>query len=48
MENFRNYAALQLLLSLIGKVDNPAKVAVFWADQLIQELNEETRYNLSD
>jgi hypothetical protein len=38
-DEFRNFAATFLLVELIGKVENPAKTAVFWADQLIKELN---------
>ena len=45
---FRYSAALLLLLKLLGKVENPAKKAVFWADQLIKELNENTRDNNSN
>jgi hypothetical protein len=47
-DKFRNNAALLLLVSLLGKVENPARTAVFWADQLIKELNEDTRYNNSN
>lgn len=46
-DDFREQAALQLLTVLMGNVENPAKKAVFWADQLIKELNEKG-YNNSN
>jgi hypothetical protein len=48
MRNFRKYAALLLLSVLIDKVANPAKVAVFWADELIKELNGKSTHDNSD
>jgi hypothetical protein len=47
-DNFREQAALQLLTALIGNVANPAKKAVFWADELIKELNGKEGYNNSN
>jgi hypothetical protein len=44
-DNFREQAALQLLTVLMGNVTNPAKNAVFWADELIKELNEKKHNN---
>lgn len=44
-DNFREQAALQLLTVLMGNVTNPAKKAVFWADELIKELNAKDRHN---
>ena len=44
-KKFRDYAALHILTTLIGNVDNPAKKAVFWADELIKELNEKKHNN---
>jgi hypothetical protein len=44
-DNFREQAALQLLTVLMGNVTNPAKKAVFWADELIKELNEKRHNN---
>lgn len=41
IEEFRYFAALQLLKVLIGSVENPAKTAVFWADALLDELNKD-------
>lgn len=35
---FRNYAALLILVNLIDRTTNPAKMAIFWADELIKEL----------
>lgn len=35
---FRNYSALLILTVLIDKTTNPAKTAVFWADELMREL----------
>lgn len=48
MDDFRKEAALVLLSVLIDKEDNPAKKAVFWADELIKELNAKERYNNSN
>ena len=36
--DFRNYAALLILVNLIDRTTNPAKMAIFWADELIKEL----------
>jgi hypothetical protein len=47
-DNFREEAALQLLTVLMGNVANPAKKAVFWADELIKELNAKERHNNSN
>lgn len=47
-EEFRREAALELLTVLMGNVVNPAKKAVFWADELIKELNAKTRNNNSN
>ena len=47
-EEFRQEAALQLLTVLMGNVTNPAKKAVFWADELIKELNAKKGYNNSN
>lgn len=44
-EEFRREAALELLTVLMGNVVNPAKKAVFWADELIKELNEKRHNN---
>lgn len=41
-EEFRNYSALQIMIALIDKVTNPAKTAVFWANELIKELYDNT------
>jgi hypothetical protein len=48
MKDFRKHAALLLLSVLVGKVTNPAKTAVFWADELIKELNGKGTHNNSD
>lgn len=40
--DFRNFSALQIMTALIDKTTNPAKTAVFWADELIKELNDDT------
>lgn len=37
-KEFRNYSALLILTVLIDKTTNPAKAAVFWADELMREL----------
>ena len=42
-EEFRNYSALLILTVLIDRTTEPAKAAVFWADELIKEL-----YNRND
>lgn len=41
--DFRNYSALLILTVLLGKTTNPAKAAVFWADELIKELYDEDK-----
>lgn len=43
--DFRNYSALLILTVLIDRTTNPAKAAVFWADELMKELygDDETR-----
>ena len=38
--DFRNYSALLILTVLIDRTTNPAKAAVFWADELMKELYE--------
>ena len=40
-KDFRNYSALLILTVLIDKTTNPAKAAVFWADELMKELYDE-------
>ena len=40
-KEFRQFAALTLLSALVNKVANPAEVAVFWADELIKELEKQ-------
>lgn len=40
-KEFRQFAALTLLSVLVNKVANPAEVAVFWADELIKELDRQ-------
>lgn len=42
-EDFRNYSALLILTVLIDKTSNPAKAAVFWADELIKELYDKKK-----
>lgn len=37
-KDFRNYAALLILVNLIDRTTNPAKTAVFWANELMKEL----------
>lgn len=37
-EEFRNLSALLILTNLIDRTTEPAKKAVFWADELIKEL----------
>ena len=39
-EDFRCISALLILVNLIGKASNPAETAVFWADELIKELEK--------
>ena len=38
---FRQFAALALLSALVNTVANPAELAVFWADELIKELEKQ-------
>ena len=40
-DDFRNYSALLILTVLIDRTTNPAKAAVFWANELIKELYED-------
>lgn len=40
-KEFRNYSALLILTVLIDRTTNPAKAAVFWADELIRELYDD-------
>jgi hypothetical protein len=40
-KEFRQFAALALLSELVNKVTNPAEVAVFWADELLKELDKQ-------
>lgn len=42
-DEFRNYSALLILTVLIDRTTNPAKAAVFWADELIKELYDGKR-----
>lgn len=37
-KRFRELSALLILTVLIDKTTNPAKTAVFWADELMKEL----------
>ena len=37
-DDFRNYSALRILTVLLDRTTEPAKAAVFWADELIKEL----------
>lgn len=37
-KKFRDFSALLILTVLIDKTTNPAKTAVFWADELVKEL----------
>lgn len=51
--DFRNYSALLILTVLIDRTTEPAKAAVFWADELMKELygskeDEEVRLHNSD
>lgn len=39
-EEFRNYSALLILTVLLDRTTEPAKAAVFWADELMKELYE--------
>ena len=41
-EEFRNYSALLILTVLIDRTTNPAKTAVFWANELMKELYDDT------
>lgn len=41
-KDFRNYSALLILTVLIDRTTNPAKAAVFWADELMKELYDDT------
>ena len=41
-KEFRNYSALLILTVLIDKTTNPAKAAVFWANELVKELYDDT------
>lgn len=43
--DFRNYSALLILTVLIDRTTNPAKAAVFWADELMKELYGDDREN---
>ena len=40
--DFRKYSALLILTVLIDRTTNPAKAAVFWADELMKELYDDT------
>lgn len=40
-EEFRNYSALLILTVLIDRTTNPAKTAVFWANELMKELYDD-------
>ena len=37
-EDFRNYSALLILTVILDKTVNPAKAAVMWANELVEEL----------
>ena len=37
-DDFRNYSALLILTVLLDRTTEPAKAAVFWADEFIKEL----------
>lgn len=41
-KEFRNYSALLILTVLIDRTTNPAKTAVFWANELMKELYDDT------
>ena len=43
--DFRNYSALLIMTVLIDRTTNPAKAAVFWADELMKELYGDDREN---
>lgn len=47
-EEFRNYSALLILTVLIDRTTNPAQAAVFWANNLIKELYDESEDNNRD
>lgn len=40
---FRNFSALLILVHLIDRTANPAKTAVFWADELMKELYDDEK-----
>lgn len=42
-KDFRNVSALLILTVLIDKTTDPAKTAVFWADELMKELYDNTK-----
>ena len=44
-KKFRDHAALLILTVLIDKTTNPAKTAVFWANELVKELYDEKGHN---
>lgn len=44
-KEFRQFASLALLSALVNKVANPAEVAVFWANELIKELEKQNCNN---
>ena len=46
--DFRNYSALLILTVLIDRTTNPAKAAVFWADELMKELYDEDSNDKAD
>ena len=41
-KEFRNYSALLIMTVLIDRTTNPAKTAVFWANELMKELYDDT------
>lgn len=41
-KEYRHLAAVIILAAVINKVGNPAKTAVFWTDELIKELDDDT------
>ena len=40
-KDFRNFSALLILVNLIDRATNPAKTAVFWANELMKELYDD-------
>lgn len=42
-KEFRNMSALLILTVLIDKTTNPAKAAVMWANELVEELYDDDK-----